>query len=81
MIAMPIIHRAIKKLRHDRKRTAVNAKTRENLRSMVKVMRLHPTKKALTVAFSTLDKAVKTKIIHANKAARLKSRLNKLNTS
>jgi small subunit ribosomal protein S20 len=75
---MPIIKRAIKKLRHDRKRSSYNAKTRENLRSVVKTMRKSPSKKNLTTVYKTLDKAAKTRIIHANKAARLKSRLAKL---
>jgi small subunit ribosomal protein S20 len=75
---MPIIKRAIKKLHHDRKRTSYNAKTKANLRTVVKDMRKKPSQKTLTVAYKSLDKAVKTKIIHANKAARLKSRLSKL---
>jgi small subunit ribosomal protein S20 len=75
---MPLIHRAIKKLRHDRKRSAVNAKTRAILRTTVKAMRKSPSKKAIALAYKTLDKAAKTHIIHPNKAARLKSRLSKL---
>ena len=75
---MPIIKRAIKKLRHDRKRERTNAKVRWNVRSVVKTMRKNPSKKALTLAFKTLDKAAKTNVIHRNKAARLKSRLTRL---
>jgi small subunit ribosomal protein S20 len=75
---MPIIHRAIKKLHHDRKRTVVNAKKRKNLHNVVKVTRLKKTKKQLDLAFKTIDKAAKIKLIHPNKAARLKSRLAKL---
>jgi small subunit ribosomal protein S20 len=75
---MPIIHRAIKKLHHDRKRAVVNARKRKNLHQVVKITRLKKTKKQLEVAFSTIDKAAKIKLIHPNKAARLKSRLSKL---
>jgi small subunit ribosomal protein S20 len=75
---MPIIKRAIKKLRHDRKRAIVTAKKRENVRSLVKAMRKSPSKKALAGVYQALDKAAKNHLIHANKAARLKSRLAKL---
>jgi small subunit ribosomal protein S20 len=75
---MPIIARASKKLRHDRKRTKVTMAARENLRNFVKSFRKSPTKKSLSGVFQTLDKAAKRNIIHKNKAARLKSRLSKL---
>lgn len=41
-------------------------------------MRKKPTVKTLESLFSALDKAVKGRVIHKNKAARLKSRLSKL---
>ncbi|OGG01364.1 hypothetical protein A2Z33_02335 [Candidatus Gottesmanbacteria bacterium RBG_16_52_11] len=72
---MPIIARAVKKLRHDRKTTAHNARLREMLRTAVKTARKSPSKKNLSNAFKNLDKGVKTGIIHRNKSARLKSRL------
>lgn len=75
---MPIIKRAIKKLRHDTKVTERNAKSRLVVRNAVKVARSSPTKKTLSEAFAILDKATKHHIVHANKAARLKSRLTKL---
>lgn len=75
---MPIIKRAIKKLRHDRKVTVANAKKRATIRNVVKAYRKQPTFKKLTGVFQTLDKAAKSKLIHKNKAARLKSRLSKL---
>lgn len=75
---MPITVQALKKQRHDRKRTAQNAKTKFDLREIVKSTRKHATAKGMSKTFSVLDKAVKTKIIHKNKAARLKSRLSKL---
>ena len=76
--SMPIIARAAKKLRHDRKRTKVTMAARETLRSVVKSFRKSPTKKSLGRVFQTLDKAAKRNIIHKNKAARLKSRLSQL---
>ncbi len=75
---MPIIKRAIKKLRHDRKRTIEIKRVRASLQKMVKSMRKKPTQKSLTRVFSVLDKAAKTHIIHKNKADRLKARLSKL---
>lgn len=75
---MPITKRAIKKLRHDRKRSVQSDKVRESLRKLVKTARVSPDKKSLTTAFRALDKAANKHLIHKNKAARLKSRLSKL---
>jgi ribosomal protein S20 len=75
---MPLTKRAIKKMYHDRKRTKTRAKTEEMLRALVKTMRKKPSQKTLTSVFSALDKAAKTRIIHPNRANRLKARLTKL---
>lgn len=75
---MPITKQAIKKLRRDRSRQAQNARVRVNLRDAVKAVRRKPTAKTLSLAFQRLDKAVKTGVIHKNKASRLKSRLSRL---
>lgn len=75
---MPITKRAIKKLHHDRARSKQNETFRSQLRSIVKKTRKSPTLKSLTLAVSTLDKAVKRHIIHKNTASRTKSRLSKL---
>lgn len=64
-------------MRHDRRVTALNSKKKLTLKKMVKQMRKAPTAKNLTPVFSALDKAVKTHLIHKNKANRLKSRLSK----
>ncbi|MBI3955862.1 30S ribosomal protein S20, partial [Candidatus Gottesmanbacteria bacterium] len=68
---MPITRQAIKKLRSDRSRQAHNALIRESFRNAVKAMRKKPTAKALASAFTQLDKAAKTNVIHKNKASRL----------
>lgn len=78
---MPIIKSAIKKMRKDKKRTLHNKKIEETLKDLIKAMRKNPTQKALENVTSKLDKAVKSNLIHANKAGRLKSRLSKLITS
>jgi len=73
---MPIIARASKKLRHDRRRTKQTMAVRVKLRAIIKSFRTKPTKKSLDAVFSALDKAAKRNIIHKNKSARLKSRLS-----
>lgn len=75
---MPITKRAIKKLRHDRKRAVQIEQVRSSVQKLVKAMRKKPTQTALTKAFTALDKAAKTHAIHKNKADRLKARLSKL---
>lgn len=74
---MPIIKSAIKKVRKDKARTSRNKKRELNLKSLVKKVRTSHGVKDLQAAFSALDKAAKVKLIHPNKAARLKSRLSK----
>jgi small subunit ribosomal protein S20 len=74
---MPLLKQARKKMRHDRKRTLQNKDKKIALKKLVKTMRKTPSAPNLTAAFSKLDKAVKTNLIHKNKANRLKSRLAK----
>lgn len=74
---MPIIKSAIKKVRKDKTRTARNKKRELGFKAAIKKVRISKTAKDLQSVFSALDKAVKVKLIHANKAARLKSRLSK----
>ena len=75
---MPIIASAIKRLRQIKKRSEVNREGRDLLKKMVHDFRKNPTPSLFVKVVSRIDKAAKTKIIHANKASRLKSRLSKL---
>jgi len=75
---MPITKQAEKKLRHDKIRSVYTAKKREILRDTIKNFRKSPAQKSLPSVFQVLDKAVKTHLIHKNKADRLKSRISKL---
>lgn len=75
---MPVIKSAIKKLRQDRKREKHNDEMRVALQTAVRAAKKSKSSKSVTKAISTVDKAAKNRIIHANKAARLKSSLNKL---
>lgn len=75
---MPIIKSAIKKVRKDKVRTTRNKKREQNLKSLIKKARTTKGAKELQAVFSALDKAAKVKLIHPNKAARLKSRLSRV---
>lgn len=77
---MPLLKSAIKKLKSDRRREQENTAYKQAYKKAVKLARAKPTKAALTKAFSALDLAAKKKVIHKNKASRLKSRLSKLYT-
>lgn len=72
---MPVIKSAKKKLRQDKKRTIARAKTETVLKDAVKKATASVSQKTVSHAVSLLDKAAKKHIIHANRAARIKSRL------
>lgn len=74
---MPITKSAKKALRRDRRRAVINLRLKRKLKAALKLARQKPTKKNLSSAYSTLDRAAKKKVIHQNKAARLKTRLMK----
>lgn len=75
---MPITQSANRALRKDRKRNLVNNKVRLKLRTSVKQFRHGEADISLQQVHSIIDRAAKTKIIHKNKAARLKSQLAKI---
>jgi len=64
-------------MRRDKKATERHQETEKVLKGLIKAMRRSPSAKALQEVSSKLDKAVKTNMIHLNKASRLKSRLSK----
>lgn len=74
---MPLLKQARKKMRHDKRRTQQNTQKKVALKKLIKTMRKTPAAKNLTAVYSALDKAVKTNLIHKNRANRLKSRLSK----
>ena len=75
---MPVTKSAAKALRRDRRRTIINKKIKRAYKETVRAVRKNPTAETLKKAYSQLDRAAKKKVIHKNKAARLKSRLSKL---
>lgn len=75
---MPIIKSAIKKVRKDKKRTKMNKLRSEKVKKILKETRKNPTAEKINLAQSLIDKLAKVKVIHKNKAARLKSQIAKL---
>ena len=79
---MPNIQSAKKKMRKDVKRTKHNAFYVQAMQKAIKLITklkgeertTEKTKKTVSI----IDRAVKRKLIHKNKAARLKARLSKL---
>lgn len=75
---MPVTKQAIKKVRQDRRKTTQNAVVKKNYKKAVADFRKKPEPTKLSGVYKALDTASKTNVIHKNKAARLKSRLNKM---
>lgn len=82
---MPIIKSAKKKLRQDKKKSLNNKKYEFAYKKLVNQARKHKktdtaikTHELLKKAYSAIDKAAKKKIIHKNKAGRLKARISRL---
>lgn len=74
---MPIIKSAKKKMRSDKRKRARNLRAKLIVKAAVKTARQNPGSETFKAAQRALDKAVTTRLIHRNKAARLKSRLVK----
>ena len=81
---MPNTKSAIKAMRQSIRRRVRNIKSKDKFKAAVKEVRKFITAgkkseamEAMKKAMSTLDKAVKTNVIHKNKSSRLKSRLAK----
>ena len=75
---MPIIKSAKKKLKQDVKRTAVNLRVKNAVKSAIKEFRKKPSEKGLSTVFTAIDQAGKKNVFHKNKSNRLKSRLSTL---
>ena len=65
-------------MRKDKVRTQRNKKRGLELKKLIKQARTQGSAKSLQAVYSALDKAAKVRLIHKNKASRLKSRLSKL---
>lgn len=75
---MPIIVGAKKALRQSKKRYLLNSKKRLALKNLIKKFIKSKAKDDLSSLYSAADKAVKSGIIHKNKAKRIKSKLARL---
>jgi ribosomal protein S20 len=78
---MPVIKSAKKKLKQDIKKEKVNNLFRKELKAAIKEAQKNKNVEKIKKAVVFIDKAVKKNLIHKNKAARMKSRLSKLNKS
>lgn len=81
---MPRIKSAKKKLRKDKKRTIANLVYKTGFKKIITSLKglkgkgSDKRQQGLTKAYSLIDKAAKKGIIHKNKAARLKSKAQRL---
>lgn len=70
---MPLLKHARKKQRQDNKKAVVQKNLKVHYKELIKEAREHPSQKALDAAYKAIDKAAKINLVHANKAAHLKS--------
>lgn len=78
---MPNIKSAIKKVKQDVIRTDRNDKHRGKIESVMRKATKGVSTKVqefISGAYATIDKAAKKKVIHKNKAGRLKSQVSRL---
>lgn len=75
---MPLTKSAIKKVRVDERRHAVNLHRQSRLRTLIKKAKAEGTFEAVSSAYAALDKAVKVNLVHKNFADRNKAQLAKL---
>lgn len=75
---MAVTKSAKKKLRQDLKKAAINRRWKRKLKEALKLVQKKPTADYIKKAQSLIDKVAKKKIIHQNKASRLKKKIYKL---
>jgi len=75
---MPILKSSKKALRSSTRKAAINNVTKSRMRSAIKTLGETKTVEALSDTYRRVDRAVKSKLIHKNAAARLKSQASKL---
>lgn len=84
IFCMPNIQSAKKKMRKDVTRTQSNARYLNAIEKAVKALFKFKTgevdSEKVKKTVSLIDKAAKRKVVHKNKAARLKSRISKLSS-
>lgn len=74
---MPVTKSAKKALKQDRRNAIFNLRIKKRLREVLKTFSQKPTREGLSSAYSVLDHAVNSNVIHKNRAARIKAKLAK----
>lgn len=75
---MPVTVTAKRALRSSKRKQIVNKRRSARMDVALRKAKNNPTKETVKEATSLVDRAAKEKIIHKNKAARIKSRLSQL---
>ena len=75
---MPTHKSVERRLKTAKKANLKNREIKSRLKTVVKKVETSPDEASLKEAVSTLDKAARRRVIHPNKASRIKSRLVKL---
>ena len=78
---MPVTKTAKRALRSSKRKQKINQVILKRLEIAIKEAKREKNKKTLIKAISFIDRAAKKKVIHKNKASRLKGRLAKLTSS
>jgi ribosomal protein S20 len=74
---MPVTKTAKRALRSSKKKAKVNSSILSTLEIAIRVAKKSATAKNIQKVFSLTDRAAKSKVIHKNKAARVKSTFSK----
>lgn len=77
-LSMPVTKTAKRALKGSTQKRAVNILITAKLEAAVRLARKGKSKEKIIEAISLADQAAKKKVIHKNKAARIKSKLSKL---
>ncbi len=75
---MPVTKTARRALRSSKRKEEVNKRIRLNLDAAIRIAKKEKKRKSILTAISFTDRAAKKKVIHRNKAARIKSSLFRL---
>ncbi len=75
---MPVTKTAKRALRSSARKTIVNKLTTSGYEVAIRVARKLKSKASVVKAIALVDRAAKKKVIHKNKAARIKGQLSKL---
>jgi len=78
---MPITQSAHKALRQSRRRRIFNLRIKRRLKDALRHFRSQPNASGLKQAYKIIDVSQKKRLIHANKASRLKSQAAKILTA